>query len=84
MTTAQDARSLVLDVLQEVAPDIQTDALAPATHLQEDLDLDSMDFMNFVAGLSERTGFEIPERDYGRLGTIGACTEYLIAQEATS
>lgn len=84
MTTAQDARSLVLDVLQEVAPDVQTDALGPGTHLQEDLDLDSMDFLNFVAGLSERTGLEIPERDYARLSTIGACTEYLLAQEATS
>ena len=84
MTTAQDARSLVLDVLQEVAPDVQTGALDERTHLQEDLDLDSMDFLNFVAGLSDRTGLEIPERDYARLSTIGACTEYLIAPEATS
>ena len=84
MTTAQDARSLVLDVLQEVAPDVQTDALGEGTHLQEDLDLDSMDFLNFVAGLSDRTGLEIPERDYARLSTIGGCTEYLLAQEATS
>jgi acyl carrier protein len=78
MTTAQDARSLVLDALLEVAPDVQTEALGPDTHLQEDLDLDSMDFMNFVAGLSERTGLEIPERDYRRLGTIGSCTAYLL------
>ena len=40
--------------------------------------------MNFVAGLSERTGLEIPERDYARLSTIGACTEYLVAEEAPS
>jgi acyl carrier protein len=80
MTTTQEARGLVLDVLQEVAPDIQADALTPDTHLQEDLDLDSMDFMNFVAGLSERTGLEVPERDYARLSTIAACTEYLTAQ----
>jgi acyl carrier protein len=77
MTTTQDARTLVIDVLVEVAPDVGTEALEPGTRIQEDLDLDSMDFLDFVAGISERTGLEVPERDYARLRTIGDCTDYV-------
>jgi acyl carrier protein len=45
--------------------------------LQEALDLDSIDFLNFVVGLHEATGLEIPERDYPLLSTVEGCLTYL-------
>jgi acyl carrier protein len=80
--TLPEARALVLDVLGEVAPDLEAGTLDPDARLQDDLDLDSMDFLNFVAGLSDRTGLEVPERDYARLATVNACVDYLIAGRA--
>jgi len=43
------------------------------------LDLDSMDFLNFMIGLHERTGIEIPELDYPQLATVERCAAYLVA-----
>ena len=43
------------------------------------LDLDSMDFLNFMIGLHQRTGIEIPELDYPQLATVERCAAYLVA-----
>jgi len=47
--------------------------------MAEALDLDSMDFLNFMIGLHERTGIEIPELDYPQLSTVEKCADYLVA-----
>jgi acyl carrier protein len=51
--------------------------VAGADNLREALDLDSMDFMNFVVALHERTGIDIPEADYPRLRTLNGAIAYL-------
>lgn len=73
----------VIAVIQSVAPELDAAELTADARLQEDLDLDSMDFLDVVTGLSERTGIEIPERDYTRLSTVGDCIAYL-AQHAAA
>jgi len=75
--TNDEARQLIRTVLHQVAPEADLDGVAPGETLQEALDLDSMDFLNFVTGLHEATGLEIPERDYGRLSTAEGCVAYL-------
>ena len=45
--------------------------------LRDQLDIDSMDFLNFVIAMNERTGIEIPESDYGELATLTGCVTYL-------
>ena len=50
--------------------------------LREELDIDSMDFLNFVIGLHERTGIDVPERDYPKLATLAGCVSYLSAAAA--
>jgi acyl carrier protein len=72
-----DTRALVLAALTDVAPDIDPATVDPAARLQEDLDLDSMDFLNLVTALSEQTGIDIPEADYDRLGSVDDCVAYL-------
>lgn len=72
-----DTAALVRDIVVEIAPDVDPSALVPTTRLQEDLELDSMDVLNVMAALSERTGVDIPEADYPRLATIGSAADYL-------
>ena len=75
-----DSHTLVRDVVVQIAPDVDAASLAAETRLQEDLELDSMDVLNVMAALSERTGIDIPEADYPRLATVGGAAEYLAAR----
>lgn len=76
MTTDDAMRAVVAAVL-DIAPDLEGAELPPDADLRADLDLDSMDLVNLTAALSERLGADIPERDYSRMDTIGACAAYL-------
>jgi len=79
MSTSADT---VLATLAQVAPEADLATLEPDADLRLELDLDSMDFLNFVVGIDERTGIEIPERDYPQLGTLQACVDYLTRRMA--
>jgi acyl carrier protein len=72
-----DARQLLRDLLHRVAPEADLDRLDPDASLQEELDIDSMDFLNLVTTLYEERGIDIPERDYPRLATLNGCVTYL-------
>lgn len=73
----EEAKALILDVLSEIAPESELDKLAGKARLREELDLNSMDFLNLVAALHERAGIDIPEADYGRLATLDGAVAYL-------
>ena len=75
--TQDEARQLIATVLHEVAPEADLADVGEGETLQEALDLDSIDFLNLVVGLHERTGIEIPERDYPELSTLDGCVAYL-------
>ncbi|MGE0224736.1 MAG: acyl carrier protein [Acetobacteraceae bacterium] len=72
-----DARALIISVLSDIAPEADFDALPGKAVLRDELDLDSMDFLNFVTGLHERTGRDIPEADYPLLATMDGAIAYL-------
>jgi acyl carrier protein len=76
-TASADA---VRGVLARIAPEADLDALSPDAELQETLDLDSMDFLNFVIGVKEATGVDIPERDYPQVATLGGAVDYVAAR----
>jgi acyl carrier protein len=78
--TPDEIRRIYLDELTKVAPDIEADAVGEEDHLQDDLDLDSMDVLNFVAALHERTGVNIPEPDYPEIATLARAVPYLTAR----
>jgi acyl carrier protein len=71
------ARSMIVDILGGIAPEGDFAALSGPEDLREALDLDSMDFMNFVVALHERTGIDIPEADYPKLRTLDGAIAYL-------
>lgn len=71
------ARELAAQVLAGIAPEADLAGVGAGEDLREALDLDSMDFMNFVIGLAERTGLNIPEADTPRLRTLEGLVAYL-------
>jgi acyl carrier protein len=78
----QQAREVVLQALREIAPEVSPDELDPDVPFQDQIDLDSMDFLNLVIALQERTGIEVPERGYPTMDSLKACTTYLVAAGA--
>lgn len=75
-----ELRTAVLDALGNIAPDADLACLAPDRDLREQLDIDSMDFLNFMIAIHEVTGIEVPERDYGKLATLDAVLDYLLSK----
>lgn len=75
--TEAEARALIFEVLGGIAPEADPAALTGDADLREALDLDSMDFMNFIVALHERTGIDIPEADYPRFRSLDGVVAYL-------
>lgn len=73
----KDIQQMVFEAIRNVAPELAEEDLVLDARLQEDLDLDSMDFLDVVTELAIRSGVEIPERDYRELATVGGCIDYL-------
>lgn len=72
-----DLKQTVVLALVEVAPEADMNLLRGDLPLRDQLDIDSMDFLNFLIGIHERTGIEIPESDYAELMTLDGCVDYL-------
>lgn len=75
--TPADLRAAFIADLTEVAPDLDPEAIGDDEHLQDDLGLDSMDFLNLVSALHKRFDLPIPEADYPRLATPRKAVDYL-------
>jgi acyl carrier protein len=76
----EDLREVVLSVLSRIAPEIDPRSIRATTSFRDQLDLDSMDFLNLVLGLHERLGVDIPEADYPKLSTLDGAVAYLTAK----
>ena len=74
---ATDTRALVANVLAGIAPEADLASVGEHEDLREALDLDSMDYLNFIIGLSQGSGVNIPESDYPKLFTLAGLTAYL-------
>jgi len=75
--TPEQASKTIKSVLGEIAPDADLDALSPDADLRDTLGLDSLDFLNFVEMLSERSGKRIDEDDYPQLATLASGVAFL-------
>lgn len=75
--TADQIKETVLRLLGEIAPEADLTALKPGGSFRDQLDIDSMDFLNFVIMLHKTFGVEIPEADYPKYGTLNGCVEQL-------
>jgi len=75
-----ELRTAVLEALAEAVPGIELDDLVSAESFREQLDIDSVDFLNFSAALSRRLGIDIPDADTPRLASLDDTVEYLAAR----
>jgi acyl carrier protein len=71
-------RQAVLDIINDIALDEDVSAAKHDQPLREQLDLDSMDFLDIVMELKKRYKVEVPEKDYKELASIDSCVEYLM------
>ena len=78
----QALRNTVVATLKSIAPELDPADLAPGRPLRDQVDLDSMDWLNFLVALHEKLKVEIPEADYARLVTLDDVIGYLAAKLA--
>ncbi len=76
----QDLLATVVSTLRSIAPEVDAGELVADRALREQVDLDSMDWLNFLIGLHRKLNVDIPEADYARLRTLNDLVEYLGAK----
>jgi acyl carrier protein len=75
--TATDIRSEIIDILSDIVPDEDLSHLVDDKPLREQIELDSMDFLDIVMELRKRYRIQIPEDDYIQLATLASTVTYL-------
>ncbi|MBD5779564.1 acyl carrier protein [Pelagicoccus sp. NFK12] len=75
--TKDECKQVVLDIIAEIAPDEDLSDVKGDVALREQLDLDSMDFLDIVMELRKQHSIEVPESDYVQLASLDSCAEYL-------
>jgi acyl carrier protein len=76
----QRIRETVLRVFRTVAPEVDPASIDPKADWRDQLDLDSVDLLNFLMRVHEALGIDIPEEDYPKLSSLERCVEYLAAR----
>ncbi len=75
--TEEQVKQIVIDIINEIAPDEDTSNLKSEVNLRDQMDLDSMDFLDIVMELRKQHGIEVPEEDYPKLASLDSCADYL-------
>ncbi len=73
-----DIRKIVSDIIAEIAPDEDLSNLKDDVRLRDQLELDSMDFLDIVMELRKQYNIEVPEADYPQLESLQSCVDYLL------
>jgi len=75
--TKEEVRRAVVNILEDIAPDEDLSSIKDDVTLREQMDLDSMDFLDIVMELRKRFNIEVPESDYQELVSMDSCIQYL-------
>ncbi|MCA9087091.1 MAG: acyl carrier protein [Planctomycetaceae bacterium] len=75
--TPPEIRQVIINILERIAPDEDLSSLDDAVPFREQMELDSMDFLDIVMELRKQYRVQIPEADYEHLGTMNSTVEYL-------
>jgi acyl carrier protein len=76
----QTLKTTALEILRSIAPEVEPGDIEPSKPLRNQVDLDSMDWLNFLIGLHQRLVVDIPEADYAKLVTLDDVLDYLQAK----
>jgi acyl carrier protein len=78
--TETELRERLLAILGSIAPEAREIDIDPEQSFRDQLDIDSMDFLNFVTAVHKQLGVPIPELDYPRLASLNGAVHYLLAR----
>jgi acyl carrier protein len=78
--TESEIKQIVRQALSNIAPEVDFESIDPEKDLRDQIDIDSVDFLNFAIGLHKELGVEIPDADVAKLTTLKGCTDYLAAR----
>jgi len=73
----EDLAKRILDLLTEIAPDVEASSVIPGIDFRDQFDFDSMDTLNFAIALHRELGVEVPETEYSQLASLDKCVAYL-------
>ena len=76
--TREELARRILELLTEIAPDVDAASVIPGIDFRDQFDFDSMDTLNFAIALNRELGVEVPEAEYARLASLDKCVEYLL------
>ena len=75
--TPAEIRNEIIDILSDIAPDEDLSGLEDGKSFRDQIELDSMDFLDIVMELRKRHRVQIPEEDYGQLASMESTVQYL-------
>ena len=75
--TRDEVREAIISILKDIAPDEDMSSINDDAILREQIDLDSMDFLDIVMELRKRFNIDVPESDYQELASMTSCIQYL-------
>ncbi|MDW7772351.1 MAG: acyl carrier protein [Desulfobulbaceae bacterium] len=75
--TRDAIKDVILEIIEDIDEDADFDSMDPDEPLRDQLDLDSMDFLDIVMELRKRYKLQIPEEEYPELSTLNSCVNYL-------
>jgi acyl carrier protein len=75
--TSTEIKELILEIIADIDDEANFEGLDPDGALRDQLDLDSMDFLDIVMELRKRHQLQIPEEDYPHLASLNSCVQYL-------
>jgi acyl carrier protein len=77
--TKQEVTSAVLRILGTIAPEADLTRLKPDVPFRDQLDIDSMDLLNFFIAIDKELHVDIPETDYPKVATLDGCVEHVVS-----
>lgn len=81
--TKEEIKAIVVAKLRQIAPEVDFNTVKSTDNIREELDIDSIDWLNFLVAIDETLGISIPETDYDQLDTLEHVFDYLVRQKAS-
>jgi acyl carrier protein len=77
LMTSNEIKDVILEIIQDIDEDAELESIKADVPLRDQIDLDSMDFLDIVMELRKRYQLQIPEADYPELASLDSCVNYL-------
>lgn len=77
MSKKEELKEVIFKLISDIAPEADLQSLDPSDNLRDELDLDSMDFMNLVEAINKELSVNIPEIDYTKVDSLASMISYI-------